>query len=292
MRRLLIASTVLLMTAAPVHAQLLGGALSGGLGGSLGGTLGGAGSIGSNIDSIRSGTTGTLRSAGSTGGNLSVNRKTGTVHADRNADASVNGAIDQMVAGPARTVTGSEASGVNGSGSGSIDGQLMDTNAVRGALANSRKAASGAVRQVAGTAQGTAGNLVSTASGTLSGASRASGSADGSDATGGLVDSGNATASGSGSTDGGFQVTRGMPVLGPDGQRIGKVQRLVTNGQGAIQQMLVKIGNHTATLPAANFTASGTAVMSAMSAAQIEQASPPNTGATPAKRAGSTQVSM
>lgn len=63
-----------------------------------------------------------------------------------------------------------------------------------------------------------------------------------------------------------------MPVLTPDGERIGKVRQLFTNGSGEVEQMLVKVDGATALLPAGNLSASGNAVMSAMTEGQIQQA--------------------
>ncbi|MDE2405554.1 MAG: hypothetical protein KGM17_12880 [Sphingomonadales bacterium] len=266
MRTIMIASTALLLSTMPAHAQLLGGGLGGALGGTLGGTvngtLGGAGSIGSTVDSVRSGTTGTLRGAGSTSGSQHVNRRTGAVHADRSASASGSGALDTVAGTPAHMVGGNVAGSAGGSGSGAVDGRLIGTDAVRGAVAGVRNGAAGAASHARGTVRNAAGGL-----GNLAGSGSAAGSGSGSAA--GTLGSLDGAASGSG--NGGFQVTRGMPVLGPDGQRIGKVQRLVTNRSGEIEQMLVKVGDRSALLPAANFTASGNAVTSAMSAAQIEQ---------------------
>ena len=63
-----------------------------------------------------------------------------------------------------------------------------------------------------------------------------------------------------------------MPVLAPDGDRIGKVRQLFTNARGEVREMLVKVDGGTALLPASNFSAKGNAVMSAMTEGQIQQA--------------------
>lgn len=279
MRKIFIITTALMLTTAPAHAQLIGGGLGGGLGGSLngtiGGTLGGAGSVGSTADSVRSSTGGTLRGAGSTHGSQGVNRKSGQVHADRSASANGGGGIAQTVATPTRMIDGSASGNVSGSGAASFDGQLLGTDAVRGTAQSARSTATGAASSAAQSARGTAGGGASGAlssvgglTGTLSGSGSAAGSGGGSGALGPISGKGDA----SGAGQGGFQVTRGMPVLAPDGERIGKVRQLFTNGRGEVQQMLVKVGDTTALLPAGNFSASGNAVMSAMTEGQIQQA--------------------
>lgn len=290
MRNIFIMTTALVLSAAPAHAQLLGGTLGGGLGGSLngtiGGTLGGAGPVGSTVDSVRSSTSGTLRGAGSTSGSQSVNRKNGQAHADRSASATGDGGLTQAAGAPARMINGNASGNASGSGSGSLDAQLIGTDALRSTAQTARGTASGAVQSARGTAGGAAqsargtasgggsgalaavGGLTSSLTGTLSGSGNAAGSGGGSGALGPVSGTGEADGDG----QGGFQVTRGMPILAPDGERIGKVRQLFTNGRGEVQQMLVKVGDSTALLPATNFSASGNAVMSAMTESQIQQA--------------------
>lgn len=271
MRKIFIMTTALVLSAAPAHAQLLGGGLGGGIGGTIGGTLGGAGSVGSTVDTVRSSTSGTLRGAGSTSGSQTVNRRSGQVHADRSANAAAGGDLSQAVATPTRTIGGSAAGNAGAGGSGSLDGQLIGTNAVRGAARSVSGTAGGATQSARGTASGalaSTGGLTSSLTGTLSGSGRASGSGAGAGSLGSA--SGSGTASGAGES--GFQVTRGMPVLAPDGVRIGKVRQLFTNARGEVQEMLVKVGDGTALLPASNFSAKGNAVMSAMTEGQIQQA--------------------
>lgn len=279
MRKILIMTTALMLAAAPAHAQLLGGGLGGGLGGSLGGSIGGtlgsAGSAGSTVDSVRSSTSGRLRGAGSTSGSQTVNRKSGQAHADRNASAAGGGDLSQAVGAPTRVIGGNASGNASANGSGSLDAQLIGTDAMRGAAQSARGTASGAAQSASGTAGGTSsgalasvGGLTSSLTGTLSASGGASGSGGGAGSLGPVGGAGNA----SGAGEGGFQVTRGMPVLAPDGDRIGKVRQLFTNGRGEVEQMLVKVDGATALLPASNFSASGNAVMSAMTEGQIQQA--------------------
>jgi hypothetical protein len=268
MRKILIMTTALMLTTAPAHAQLLGGGLSGGLGGSLGGTiggtLGGTGSVGSTVDSVRSSTSGTLRGAGSTNGSQTVNRKSGQAHADRNVGAAGGGDLSQAVGTPTRMIGGDASGNASANGSGSLDAQLIGTDAVRGTAQSARGTAGG----TGSSALTNLGGLTSSLTGTLSASGSASGSGGGAGSLGPVGGAGNANGGG----DGGFQVTRGMPVLAPDGERIGKVRQLFTNGRGEIEQMLVKVDDATALLPAGNFSASGNAVMSAMTEGQIQQA--------------------
>lgn len=63
-----------------------------------------------------------------------------------------------------------------------------------------------------------------------------------------------------------------MNVLNSEGEKIGKVRAVYANAQGQVQALLVKVDGEKALLPAANFTGSGNAVVSAMSAGQIGQA--------------------
>ncbi len=268
MRTFFIVTTALMLSAAPAHAQLLGGGggLGGAIGGTLGGTLGGAGSIGSMgspIDTVTSATSGTLRGAASTSGSQSANRHTGQVHADRSAGTSTSGALSQTVGTPARMIGSTATGSASGSGSGALDAQLIGTDAVRGTAQSVRGTASGAASSALGSTRG----LTSSVTGQLSGSGSASGSAQDSGALGPIAGSDSAD----GSASGGFSVTRGMRVLSPDGNPIGKVRQLFTNGRGEIQQMLVKVGNQTALLPASNFSAAGNAVTSAMTQGQIMQ---------------------
>lgn len=307
MRKFFIITASALMLSTTAHAQLLGGRLGGGLGGGLGGTLGGVGSIGSvgsPIGTVTSTTSGTLRSTASTSGSTHVNRRTGQVQANRGLTASSSGMLSQAVGTPAHMIGGTASGSASGSGSGSLNAQLVGTNAVRSTVRSARSTASGTVQSARGTASSTVQSARGTASGALqSTRSTARGAASGALGTaGGLTDglsnvSGSGSASGSaaydgvagpiadageasGSGQGGFQVTRGMPVLAPGGTRIGKVRQVFNNGSGEIQQMLVTVGNQRALLPATNFTAHGNSVMSAMTEGQIQQIASQQAGAT------------
>ncbi|HWU94044.1 MAG TPA: hypothetical protein VN029_00515, partial [Sphingomonas sp.] len=71
--------------------------------------------------------------------------------------------------------------------------------------------------------------------------------------------------------DGAFPVSVGMPVTDAKGKLIGTVQSVRTAGRGTVQQVLVKVKDKTATLPAANFTGSGNALVSAMGKGEVQK---------------------
>lgn len=55
-----------------------------------------------------------------------------------------------------------------------------------------------------------------------------------------------------------------MRVVGPDGDRLGKVRGVIADSRGQVQALLVKVDGKMATLPAANFSGRGNALVSAM----------------------------
>jgi hypothetical protein len=272
MKKIIAVSAALLLSTT-AHAQILGGGAVGGVGGTLngtiGGAIGGATSNGGTLDSVRSGTSGTLRGATSSTGSQSVDRRKGRVKAERSVSADGGGDVTSSLTGPLNSVTSSASGSGNVTGSGSADAQLIGTDAARNTL---RGATSGTVqraRDIAGSAQGQGQGLISGASGVLNAAGSGSGSASGS--AGGASGPLSGSAAGSGSGDGAFSVTSGMPILSPDGARIGRVQRVLSNARGEAEQLLVKVDGRLATLPAANFSASGNALTSAMTESQIKQ---------------------
>jgi len=273
MKILLATTAALLVSAMPAHAQLIGG---GGLGGTLGGTLGGAGSIGSigsPIDSIGSTTRSRGNAAASSAGSQSVNRRNGAVHADRSADAGVTGTIAETVSTPTRMVSGSATGSATGSANANADAQLIGTDAVRQSagkvVTSARSTAMGAVRAGRGTASAAGqatGNAAAQGNGRSTGSANGSGSGLLSNVAGNLTAAGSLAAAGEGS----FAVSKGMRVLGPDGNRLGKVSGVIADVHGGVQALLVKVDGTTATLPAANFSGSGNALVSAMGESQIK----------------------
>lgn len=267
MKILLAGTTALLLTAMPAQAQILGG--GGGLGGVIGGTIGGGGSIGSvgmPGETIRSVTRGTLDGSARTSGSQSVDRKTGKVRAERNADANGSGDLSQTVSGPMRSVTGSASGNARASGSGSADAQLIGTDAI-GALAGqasgTARGAASAVSQRGQAAAGSAGR----ASGNAAGNAQGAGSGMFSGAAGQLAAAGSLAAAGQGA----FAIDRGMPILAPDGDRIGKVREILTDARGRVHELVVKVDGETARLPAANFNGTGSVLVSGMTEGQIKR---------------------
>ncbi|HTH27188.1 MAG TPA: hypothetical protein VL918_01815 [Sphingobium sp.] len=74
------------------------------------------------------------------------------------------------------------------------------------------------------------------------------------------------------SATGAFAVAPGMDILSAKGEAIGTVSRVVADSHGRVQSLLVEVDDRTATLPAANFSGSGNALVSAMSEGQIKKA--------------------
>lgn len=264
MKAFLAGTTALLLVAMPAQAQILGG--SGGLGGMIGGTIGGSGSIGSigmPTDTIGSATRGTIDGAASSSGSHSVDRKSGKVHADRNASANGSGDLSHTITGPMNSVTGSGSGNASGSGSGSgnADAQLIGTDTV-GALAGQ---ATGTARSAAQAAS-QRGQAAAGSTGNASGSAQGAGSGMFSGAAGQLAAAGSLAAAGQGA----FAIDKGMPVLAPDGDRIGKVREVLTDARGQVSGLLVKVDGATALIPAANFTGTGNVLVSAMSEGQIK----------------------
>lgn len=62
-----------------------------------------------------------------------------------------------------------------------------------------------------------------------------------------------------------------MPVLGADGERLGKVREVITDARGNVSALLVKAGSAKALLPAASFAGRGDALVTAMGEGEIRQ---------------------
>lgn len=266
MRKILIAAAACALLPVSGQAQLLGGGgLGGVLGGSLGGTLGGGtlggGTLGGSLDrpvgDTLERTTRTVRGSaeanGSTSGTQSVDARRGTVSAERSASGSIlasTTSLADMVAPTAGTMTEAQGSG-SASGQGSASAQLIGTDAVTGAVAPVVQA----TRTRAGKAVSGARGAVMPGAATATGSG--SGSASGSLLASPLAVAGSAAAAGQGAA----MVSRGMPVTLSDGTALGKVKELVANGRGEVEQVVVKQGDVTRTLPAGMFAASGDALV-------------------------------
>ena len=269
------------LVASPASAQLLGGGgLTGSLGGQLGGVAGGAtGGLTGNLDSVtRSGrvaTDNSTRARGSVRGDRNVDLRRGRVSASGNATGGST--LDSA------TRVGNRSGGANGTTSGSVgggvDAQLIGTDAVRDAAGRGVNT----VGNIAGRARDTAGAVGNRARGAVSNltgrAANAAGNAAGSGsgslsaAGGNGALSGNLALAGSGAAQGGsFPVNTGMVVNDAQGRAIGAVQSVRTNAQGAVERVLVKVGDRIANLPAANFSGSGNVLVSAMGQGDVSSA--------------------
>jgi hypothetical protein len=61
-----------------------------------------------------------------------------------------------------------------------------------------------------------------------------------------------------------------MAVTDAKGHVIGTVSTVRSTAQGSVQQVMVAVGNRTATLPAANFTGSGNVLVSAIGKGEVK----------------------
>jgi hypothetical protein len=61
-------------------------------------------------------------------------------------------------------------------------------------------------------------------------------------------------------------------VTDAKGRAIGTVQDVRTTASGKVRDVVVAVGNRTATLPAANFSGSGDALVSAMGKGEVKDA--------------------
>lgn len=268
---------------APASAQILGG--GGGLGGSLGGTLGGT--LGNPTDPIG----GTLGSAGElTGsgrGDANVDRRSGRVRgkgsADANGKGSANGGGDLL----GNRIGGNAGGSAGASGGGSLDAQAVGTDFVgetaRGAVGTARATAgtaTGTARGAVGTVRDRAGSTLSGVSGSAGAAGSVAGSFQGS--LGQLAAAGSGAASGSGM----FAVEPGMAVTDARGKVIGYVQELRQTGSGVVQAVTVEVGNRVATLPAASFAGSGDVLVTGMTKGQLKDTAEQQEGAAPQAERG------
>jgi hypothetical protein len=262
MKTIFLTSAAIFLMAAPAQAQLLGG----GLGGSLGGSLRGTGSLDLPTRTVETVTRTAGSARASTEGAQSVDRRSGRVKADRKASAQGAGSVDQTASTSRAGLIGSAAGSASGSGSIGGEAQLVGTDAVRGLVggaAGSARGAVGAAKGVAagalGSAQGIAGGVTGSASGAASGMF--------SGAAGQLALAGSAAGQGAGT----FGVASGMPVSDTDGDRVGFVQRVIADSRGRVESLVVMTEDGPATVPAANFTGTGSLLISAMGEGKLEK---------------------
>ena len=77
---------------------------------------------------------------------------------------------------------------------------------------------------------------------------------------------------------GSFDVAPGMLVQDVRGRAIGTVQSVRSTANGTVEAVVMKVGDATATLPAANFSGSGNILFSAMGKGEVKKAAKENSG--------------
>ncbi len=239
------------IAAVPGEAQLLGGGglggmVGGGVGGMIGGTLGGSDLTGG-VGRLGSSLSGTVDGAGSAKASHSVDRRKGKASASGSASGSLGAAA------------GDTAAALTGSAAGNADAQLVGTDAVRSAAGTARST----VGQTVANTRTAASSAAAAANGSASGGADGAGQAGFSQ----LALAGSAAANAAGS----FDVAPGMVVRDMAGKVVGSVTDLQTTAQGAVQSVVMEVGNSMATLPAANFSGSGNVLLSAMSRNEVKQ---------------------
>lgn len=277
---LLATATAFAVIANPASAQILGGIGGGGSGGVLGGVSMPSMPEPMNMPtrSVETVTRGSATGSGNGSATKSVNPRTGRASAQGSAQGSGSGSLTQTLDTPLNSATTTG----NGSGSaaGSIgsDAQLVGTDAVRGTVHQVRDRAGNTVT----TYRDRSGNLITATrdktGALLSSTSSASGSAQGSasgSASGmfsGLNRNLALDGSAAGDAAGSFDVKPGTQLYDLSGEKIGKVRSVFADSNGRVKGLLVKSGDTTALLPASNFAASGNALVTTLSEAQIASA--------------------
>ena len=277
---LLTTAAALIAVANPASAQILGGISGGGSGGILGGV-----SMPSMPDpmsmpsrSVESATRGSASGDASGSATKSVNPRSGKASAQGNAQGSGSGSLTQSLDTPLNSVAATGSG--SGSAAGSIggDAQLIGTDAVRGTLHQIRDKAGNTVttyRDHAGNfvtaTRDRAGNLVSSTS-SASGSAQGSAAGSASGMFSGLSHNLALDGSAAGDAAGTFDVKPGTQLFDMNGEKIGKVREVFADGSGRVKGLLVKSGDSTALLPASNFAASGNALVTTLSEAQIASA--------------------
>ncbi len=280
---LLTTAAALIAAANPASAQILGGISGGGSGGILGGVS--MPSMPSMPEpmrmptrSVETVTRGSATGNASGSATKSVNPRTGKASTQGSAQGSGSGSLTQSLDTPLNSVTANGAGSGSAAGAAGTDAQLIGSDAVRGTLHQTRDKAGNTVttyRDRSGSlvtaTKDKTGNLISS---TRSASGSAQGSAAGS--ASGMVSglSHNLALDGSAAGDaaGTFDVKPGTQLYDLSGEKIGKVREVYADGSGRVKGLLVKSGDTTALLPASNFAASGNALVTTLSEAQIASA--------------------
>lgn len=292
---LLTTAAALIAVANPASAQILGGISGGGSGGILGGVS--MPSMPSMPDpmnmptrSVETVTRGSATGNASGSATKSVNPRSGKASAQGNAQGSSSGSLTQTLETPLNSVAATSNGSGSAAGSFGGDAQLIGTEAVRGTLHQTRDKAGNTVttyRDHAGNfvtaTRDKAGNLIASTS-SASGSAQGSAAGSASGMFSGLSHNLALDGSAAGDAAGTFDVKPGTQLYDLSGEKIGKVREVYADGSGRVKGLLVKSGDTTALLPARNFAASGNALVTTLSEAQIasagqDQASGGGTGA-------------
>lgn len=268
MKKLLVTASFIALLSTAAQAQLLGG---GGLGGTINGTIGGT--LNTTIDRTTQTVRGTVDGALETEGDQEVDARNGRVSTRRNARGSVTGSTASLAELPIPPMMSGDANAQGrGEAQGSADAQLIGTDALVESVTpvanQARSAGSRAVARGRGTANALLGSVPQPGLPSLGGSASGEGSANGS-TSGSFLSSPFAVAGSAASRAAGTAtIAPGMPVMTPDGASLGKVRQVIADGRGNVQQVVVKQGGVTRTLPAGMFSAQGNALVAGEASGQ------------------------
>ena len=260
--KLLLAAVCGMAMSTAAHAQLLGG---GGLGG-LGGLSGGVGhTVG-----------GTLGGSLGTRANKSVDRRSGRASADAGLDGAVSGALDSAtgVTGPDGASKSVNASGkadkrVSKSARAEADGPGTDDG--RSLLGGATSTAGHAVGSASGQLSGTAQRAQGVGAGAAGGSAAGNGSGSGSGSAGGGELAGAGMLSGAGSLSKSVTVAPGTIVEDARGRTVGKIHEVRQAANGALDTVVVEVGDKLAALPASSLSVSGDVVTTTMTKGEVKK---------------------
>ena len=284
---LLTTAAALIAVATPANAQILGGG---------GGILGGAPiPVIPNIPApmpmpvltpVSTVINGSVTGAATGAVTKSVDTRTGKAGASGSAKGSGSGSLTQSLDTPLNSVVANGTGSGSAAGSANADAQLFGTDALRGTLRQTRDTAGNlvttfrdragnfvtATRDRAGnllvTTRDKAGNLLSSTS-SAAGSAQGSGSGSASGTFSGLSQNLALDGSAAGDAAGSFDIKSGTSLFDLSGEKIGKVREVFADGSGRVKGLLVKSGDTTALLPVGDFAASGDALVTSLSQAQI-----------------------
>ncbi|WP_373487513.1 hypothetical protein [Blastomonas sp.] len=287
----MIGCAVAVMACVPAQAQLLGGGgLGGGLGGNLGGNIGGtlggsldrpARDLGSTVERKRKSVEANGTASGDARARKQVDSRQGRVAADGGGNAGGTGNITGSTGLLGQSAGSSAAGSGSGGASGGANANLIGTDQAgtiaRGGIGRARDSA-GTARDVAGQKVGRVRGVTGHATDSIGSAANFAGSAGG-----GAAGSGAASANGAGGSaagngalagagDGGLTALPGMPITNARGRTLGFVQGVRTTSSGAVETVLVDVGNKVVPIPASQFSGNGEILVTGMTSGQLKSA--------------------